>query len=65
MTYASTNTDPAPPIVRPGAWRYGDGRPNLPGVRIDTGATMLFVANEHVYRLAMDLATHLERNHNA
>ena len=65
MTYASTNTDPAPPIVRPGAWRYGDGRPNLPGVRIDTGATMLFVANEHVYNLAMDLATHLERNHNA
>ena len=62
MTYASTNTDPAPPIVRPGAWRYGDGRPNLPGVRIDTGATMLFVANEHVYNLAMDLATHLERS---
>lgn len=54
--------EPAPPIVRPGAWRYRDGRPNLPGVRIDTGATMLFVPNEHVYKLAMDLATHLERN---
>ena len=62
MTYASTNTDPAPPIVRPGAWRYGDGRPNLPGVRIDTGRSMLFIPNEHVYKLAMELANHLERN---
>ena len=65
MTYASTNTDPAPPIVRPGAWRYGDGRPNLPGVRIDTGKSVLFIPNEHIYKLAMDLATHLERNRNA
>lgn len=58
-------TEPAPPIVRPGAWRYTDGRPNLPGVRIDTGRSMVFIPNEHVYNLAMDLATHLERNRNA
>lgn len=62
MTF--NTTEPAPPIVRPGAWRYTDGRPNLPGVRIDTGRSMVFIPNEHVYKLAMDLATHLERNRN-
>ena len=55
-------TEPSPPTVRPGAWRYTDGRPNIPGVRIDTGRSMLFVPNECIYKLAMDLANHLERN---
>ena len=64
MTYASTNTDPAPPTVRPGAWRFGDGRPNLPGVRIDTGASMIFIADEHVLHVAEALADHLTRKRN-
>ena len=57
-------TEPAPPTVRPGAWRFSDGRPNLPGVRIDTGASMIFIADEHVLHVAEALADHLTRKRN-
>ncbi|MGP9580933.1 hypothetical protein [Brachybacterium sp. AOP35-5H-19] len=53
------NNTPQPPTVRNGAWRL-DGNRTIPGVRISTGKTHAFIANEHVLSVATALADHLE-----
>lgn len=58
-----TNTIPEPPIVRNGQWRH-DG-PTIPGARIDVGRTRVFVADDHILQLALDLADHIERRQKA
>lgn len=54
------STIPSPPTVRKGAWRLGGNR-TIPGVRIETGPSHIFVANENLMQLALDIANHIER----
>lgn len=55
------STTPSAPTVRNGAWRLGGNR-TIPGVRIETGPSHIFVANENLMRLALDIANHIEAN---
>lgn len=56
-----TTTIPDPPIVRRGAWTHDGGK--IPGVRITTGRSAVFIPDEHVLTVATALADHLEQPH--
>lgn len=48
------STTPAAPTVRDGSWRLGGNR-TIPGIRIETGPSHIFVSDENLTQLATDL----------